>query len=61
MPLTKAGEKVLNSMKQQYGFEKGEQLFHASINKGVAGSEKWHSYKSKKHKRGSRPLLAGKA
>ena len=44
MPLTKSGEKVMSSMKKQYG-EKGKSVFYASINKGKAGSQKWHEKK----------------
>ena len=44
MPLTKSGEKVMSSMKKQYG-EKGKSVFYASINKGKAGSQKWHGKK----------------
>ena len=50
MPLTKSGSKVMAGMKKQYG-SKAKQVFYASVNKGVAGSEKWHeggSMKSKK-------------
>jgi hypothetical protein len=42
MPLTKTGSKVLGSMKDQYGPEKGERVFYASINKGKPGASKWH-------------------
>lgn len=42
MPLTASGEKVLSSMKDQYGASKGKQVFYASINKGKPGSKKWH-------------------
>jgi hypothetical protein len=45
MPLTRSGEKVLGSMKQQYGGEKGERVFYASMNKGKPGSSKWHGTK----------------
>jgi len=45
MPLTSSGKKVLGSMRKQYGEEKGEQVFYASINKDKAGSEKWHKSK----------------
>jgi len=34
MPLTKKGKKILREMKEQYGKEKGERVFYASINKG---------------------------
>lgn len=42
MPLTKAGNKVLSSMENEYGEKKGKAVFYASINKGKAGSGKWH-------------------
>lgn len=42
MPLTDTGKTVLGQMKKQYGKEKGEEVFYASINKGKAGSEDWH-------------------
>ena len=35
MPLTKNGKKIKRDMKEQYGAEKGEQVFYASQNKGV--------------------------
>ncbi len=34
MPLTKKGEKVLASMKKQYGVKKGKEVFYSSINSG---------------------------
>ena len=41
MPLTSKGKKILSSMRKQYGGEKGERVFYASINKGkVTGAEK---------------------
>ena len=46
MPLTKTGEKVMRSMMEQYGPEKGKRVFYASENKGVAGSKKWAKKKS---------------
>lgn len=46
MPLTPSGTKVLSSMKDQYGGEKGERVFYASINKGKPGSRKWEAGKS---------------
>lgn len=30
-------------MKNQYGSEKGERVFYASINKGKPGSAKWEA------------------
>jgi len=41
MPLTKKGKKIKRAMREQYGPEKGEQIFHASRNKGtIKGVEK---------------------
>ena len=34
MPLTNKGKKILAGMKDEYGSEKGEQVFYASKNKG---------------------------
>jgi hypothetical protein len=34
MPLTKTGQRVLRSMRKQYGSKKGTQVFYATINKG---------------------------
>jgi len=42
MPLTKAGAKVLASMKGEYGAKKGASVFYASINAKKAGSSGWH-------------------
>ena len=45
MPLTKSGQKVMRSMMIEYGNKKGKKVFYSSINKGKAGSEKWHASK----------------
>ena len=47
MPLTDKGEKILGSMKKQYGGKKWESVFYASANKGViTGIEKRkHAFK----------------
>jgi len=43
MPLTKKGKKILGSMKESYGSDKGKQVFYASKNKGVIkGIDKKH-------------------
>lgn len=34
MPLTAKGEKIMSSMRKQYGSDKGERVFYASANKG---------------------------
>lgn len=35
MPLTSKGQKIMGNMKEQYGEEKGEEVFYASKNKGT--------------------------
>ena len=41
MPLTKKGKKIKASMTEQYGLDKGKQVFYASKNKGnIKGIEK---------------------
>ena len=41
MPLTDKGETIKKAMTEQYGKNKGEQVFYASANKGViTGVEK---------------------
>ena len=41
MPLSSKGEKIKKAMTEQYGKDKGEQVFYASANKGViTGVEK---------------------
>ena len=35
MPLTAKGEKILAEMQEEYGAEKGEQVFYAAKNKGL--------------------------
>lgn len=51
MPLTKKGRTILSSMKEQYGAEKGEEVFYRSLNagtiKGVHKGKKKH--RKKKH------------
>jgi len=43
MPLTKKGKKILGSMKESYGSDKGKKVFYASKNKGsVKGVDKKH-------------------
>jgi hypothetical protein len=51
MPLTKSGEKVMASMKAEYGEKKGKEVFYASINKGKKGSSKWHGKKANPNER----------
>lgn len=41
MPLTPKGEKILASMKKEYGAKKGTSVFYASVNAGkIKGAEK---------------------
>lgn len=41
MPLTPKGKKIMRSMKQEYGPEKGKRVFYASQNKGtIKGTHK---------------------
>ena len=40
MPLTAKGKKVLASMKEQYGAEKGKEVFYASISAKKKGKLK---------------------
>jgi hypothetical protein len=41
MPLNKKGKKIKRAMQEQYGKEKGEDVFYASQNKGtITGTEK---------------------
>jgi hypothetical protein len=41
MPLTKKGEKIKAVMQKEYGKDRGESVFYASINKGtIKGAEK---------------------
>ena len=41
MPMTRKGKKVMRSMKEQYGPDRGEEVFYASANKGtIKGVEK---------------------
>ena len=48
MPLTKKGKKIKKKMHQQYGAEKGEQVFYASQNKGTI--EGTHKKKARRKK-----------
>lgn len=50
MPLTEKGTKILHKMKKQYGAKKGEQVFHASRNKGTITEVDVKDY-VKRHKR----------
>ena len=47
MPLSKIGRKVMASMRAKYG-DRAKEVFYRSINKGVAGSSKWHKMKGGK-------------
>ena len=41
MPLSETGKQVLANMIKEYGPEKGRDVFYASENKGIKGSQKW--------------------
>ena len=41
MPKTKSGRKVMKKMKEQYGKEKGEDIYFAMVVKGKSGTSKW--------------------
>lgn len=51
MPLTKKGKEIMASMIQEYGPEKGKQVFYASQNKGtiegVTGERKKLEHRTK--------------
>lgn len=61
MPLTSKGQKIMSSMKSQYGDKKGEQVFYASRNAGKIsgvdpessknGHQGSHLHKTEHHKR----------
>jgi hypothetical protein len=61
MPLTDAGNQVLEYLKKKHGSKKGVAVFYASINKGVPGSTAWHKTdgKSKSGKSKYSKALAG--
>ena len=50
MPLTAVGNTVMKYLKKKHGAKKGSSIFYASINKGIAGSDKWHKIEGKKGK-----------
>ena len=52
MPLTKTGKEVMANMKKKYG-KRAKEVFYRSINKGVAGSSKWHKTSNKSYSKGA--------
>ena len=49
MPLNEKGKKIKKAMKEEYGAEKGEQVFYASENKGtISGVTKSNKEGTKK-------------
>lgn len=52
MPLTSTGKKVMAGMKKQYG-KRAKEVFYASINKGIAGSSKWHKKSKRSYSKGA--------
>jgi hypothetical protein len=61
MPLTKKGKKILGSMRESYGSDKGKQVFYASKNKGIIGGvdKKWIKGRPSTVKRGSKYVKKG--
>jgi len=47
MPLTKKGQKIKKAMMEQYGKEKGSNVFYAAENKGTIKGVKKKGKKSK--------------
>lgn len=48
MPLTKKGKTIKRSMRKTYGKDKGDQVFHASVNKGtITGAKKRKAKRSR--------------
>ena len=49
MPLTKKGQNIMSSMKEQYGPKEGKSVFYASKNKGtISGVDKPKNKRDKK-------------
>ncbi len=56
MPMTRKGKKIMSAMMDEYGSQKGAQVFYASVNKGKLtgvekGQSKPHDAKARTHKR----------
>lgn len=50
MPLTEKGRKIMRNMKEEYGEEKGEEVFYASKNKGtITGVDKSRDHSGRKN------------
>ena len=50
MPLNEKGRKIMKSMKEQYGKNRGKTVFYASLNKGVIKDVKKKKKRSKNAK-----------
>lgn len=59
MPLTAVGKRVLANMTKTYGYDKGKEVFYASINANKAGSKKWHKIRKTSSRR-ARQMLGKK-
>jgi hypothetical protein len=61
MPLTEKGQRILKEMKDEYGPEKGREVFYASLNKGTISGveEKSGGNKQSKSSRKSRSKNKG--
>jgi hypothetical protein len=52
MPLTKKGKKIKRNMREQYGPDKGDEVFYASQKKGsIKGTHKKKAKRKAKRKR----------
>lgn len=49
MPLTKKGQKIMRSMVEEYGPEKGKEVFYKSLNAGTISGVHVKRKKHRKH------------
>jgi len=54
MPLTKKGREILKKFQEQYGKERGKEIFYASIVKGILPSKGLHTKGSGKLEKAKR-------
>ena len=54
MPLNKKGKKIMRAIKEEYGDEKGEDVFYASRNKGTIKNVENTSSTPRPHKKTKR-------
>ena len=60
MPLSETSQKVLDSMKEQYGDKKGESVFYATANKKGGKAEDASTWKKKDDKDKKKPPTSKK-